>query len=200
MRCPAHSIDTIRSRWGSDRRGPHEPEIPLDESRPPSPNAAPPLARLVLRFALVYGVLTFGLVAGLLATSGGGAAAGKVAVTLLPLIYGPLLLLGAFKLLWQPMVAAHPPVEPAEDAVRRRFQSFGLGIVNMGFSIHVAADEKFLHLTPILPLRFFGAVPCSIPWSALEPIRRGTRPVRSARLRPGRYTLTGPRWCMELVG
>ena len=48
----------------------------------------------------------------------------------------------AFHLLWRPMLADFPSREPAPDAVRRRFQSFGLGIVNMGCSIHVAADDE----------------------------------------------------------
>ncbi len=175
-------------------------QAPESEPLSPSGATAPPLARLVLRFALVYGLLTFGLVAGLVAGSKASAPIATAAVAVLPFIYAPLLLRGAFSLLWKPMVAAHPPREPAEDAVRRRFQSFGLGIVNMGFSIHVAADEQYLHLTPVLPLRLFGAMPCSIAWSALEPVRRGNRPVRAARLRPGGYLLSGPKWCMELVG
>jgi len=39
-------------------------------------------------------------------------------------------------------VAEKFPAQPVEaDAVRRDFQSFKLGFVNLGWSVHVAADE-----------------------------------------------------------
>jgi len=99
---------------------------------------------------------------------------------------------GAFRLLWSPALAAYPPREPAPDAVRRRFQSFGLGLVNMGLSIHVAADDGYLHLTPLLPWRMLGARGASIPWSAMKPV--GKRVVRLDG-----HRLDGPSWCLDLA-
>lgn len=89
-----------------------------------------------------------------------------------------------------------PPVSPADDAVRRRFQSFRFGIVNASFSIHVAADDQHVHLTPITLLRVMGFKPMSIPWGEIQ--------VRSA----GRFFTTatiagvhvqGPTWCLRLA-
>ena len=102
---------------------------------------------------------------------------------------------GAFHCLWRPMLAPFPPREPAPDAVRRRFQSFSVGPVNMGLSIHAAADEECLHLVPLALWQRLGARPASIPWSAMEPAGRSGRIVRVAGLR-----IIGPKWCMQLAG
>jgi len=101
----------------------------------------------------------------------------------------------AFHLVWRPILAAYPARVPAADAVRRRFQSFSIGCVNMGLSIHVAADDEFLHLVPLGIWRMLGANPASIPWSALTPVGRSGR---AARL--DGHRLEGPRWCMALIG
>lgn len=95
---------------------------------------------------------------------------------------------------------AYPPVAPAPDAVRRRFQSFRLGLVSCSGSVHVAADEHYLHLEPIAPLRWFGARPCSIPWEAIELQRPGRGRLIPARARVGPVTISGPSWCLELAG
>ena len=100
----------------------------------------------------------------------------------------------AFHLLWRPMLRPFPPQEPAPDAVRRRFQSFGIGIVNMGCSIHVAVDDDYLHLVPLAIWQALGARPASIPWSAMEPVGKSGRVVRVAG-----HRLDGPKWCMELA-
>ena len=97
--------------------------------------------------------------------------------------------------MWHPVMRQWPPREPAPDAVRRNFQSFSLGLVNLGLSVHVAADEDYLHLQPASLIRLMGAVSASIPWTAMEPMsgRRGTA------VKLGTHTFVGPRWCMELV-
>lgn len=98
--------------------------------------------------------------------------------------------------MWNPALKNHPPVEPAEDAIRRNFQSFSLGMVNMGLAVHVAVDSNYLHLTPAKLIRMFGAHAASIPWSAMRPLG-GKRP--TVVTLDGIHRLTGPRWCMELV-
>ncbi|MHC4108209.1 MAG: hypothetical protein ACYSTY_09025 [Planctomycetota bacterium] len=105
-----------------------------------------------------------------------------------------LLIAVVFHLLWRPMLAPFPPQEPAPDAVRRYFQSFGIGIVNMSLSVHVAVDEDYLHLIPLAIWRALGARPASIPWSAMEPIGKSGRVVRVAG-----HRLDGPKWCLELA-
>ena len=121
-----------------------------------------------------------------------------VAVTLLIIVCIP----GAFgiaalcmTMMWNPIMRAWPPCEPAPDAVRRNFQSFSLGLLNLGLSIHVAADDEHLHLTPARLIRWMGAIPASIPWNAMQPMagRKGTA------VKLGPHTMIGPRWCMELV-
>jgi hypothetical protein len=113
----------------------------------------------------------------------------------LSMLATPAILTAAFHWLWRPMVAPYPPHEPAEDAVRRSYQSFGLGLFNMTFSMHAAVDDEHLHLVPLRIWRVLGATPLSIPWSAMEPARpRGL----AARI-GGRHVLRGPRWCMSLV-
>ncbi len=98
----------------------------------------------------------------------------------------------AFHFLWNPVLAPYPARRPASDAVRRRYQSFGLGIVNMGGSIHAAADDECLHLVPLRIWQALGARSASIPWSALTPIGRSGRVARLGACR-----LDGPAWCMS---
>jgi len=98
--------------------------------------------------------------------------------------------------MWNPSLKSYPPVEPAPDAVRKNYQSLSLGLINMGLSIHIAVDDQYLHLTPVKLLRACHAASASIPWDALEPM--GGRKSTVVKLN-GIHTITGPRWCMELV-
>jgi len=61
-----------------------------------------------------------------------------------------------------------PPMEPLPDSVRRRFQSFKIGLINLGWCVHVAVDERYLHLTPTRLARWFGVRAMSVPWEAIE--------------------------------
>ncbi len=93
-----------------------------------------------------------------------------------------------------------PPQPPSADAVRRRFQSFHFGLFNAGWGIHVAADERFLHLSPAWIERVFRMRPLSIPWSSIQLVRRGTR-TTSVRLESPseQMVVKGPTWCLELA-
>ena len=99
---------------------------------------------------------------------------------------------------WGPMRREFPAREPGDDAVWRRYQSFRLGLLNLGYCIHVAADEHYLHLVPIKPLRAFGGRPASIPWDAIRIESRSGRG-KWITARVGTHTLRGPSWCLELA-
>jgi len=98
---------------------------------------------------------------------------------------------------WQTIATRWPARPIAEDAVRRPFQSFSIGIVNLGWSIHVAVDEAYLHLDPARFWRWFGATRASVPWGAMELIGR----IRGkwATVRIGAQRIDGPAWCLGLV-
>jgi len=94
------------------------------------------------------------------------------------------------------LAAQFPAVEPATDAVERRFQSFRFGLINAGFSVHVAVDSAHLHLRPVRLLRWLGAKAVSVPWDAVE-VKPGRGAWRSARV--GSLRLTGPAWALDLA-
>ncbi|UCD75130.1 MAG: hypothetical protein JSV91_15265 [Phycisphaerales bacterium] len=118
-----------------------------------------------------------------------------VAVTLFDLG----LIWAVMKVGWGPWMLQYPPREPTPDAVKRKFQSFRFGIMSFGGCVHVAVDEGHLHLRPILPLRWFGAGPISVPWSSIRPGRK-RRPGRWLNVKIDGKAVTGPSWCLELAG
>src|SRR5213078_495240 len=98
-------------------------------------------------------------------------------------------------------VARGRRAEPVgEGAVRRRYQSFSFGIFNFGWSVHVAADERYLHLTPAGFMRWAGAKPVSIPWDEVRLAEKQPRRRSLARAKIGKTTVVGPRWALELAG
>jgi len=110
---------------------------------------------------------------------------------LLPILIG-VFVRGAF----EPLANRFPAAEPEPDAVERRNQSFRINLVNLGWSVHVAVDSRFLHLTPASLFRRIGAKPTSIPWEELEIVRRRGRYVTA---KVGSTKITGPEWCFELA-
>lgn len=97
----------------------------------------------------------------------------------------------------RPLSEEFVPVEPAPDAVRKRFQSFGFNLVNLGGCVHVAVDERWLHLRPARVARWFGMRDMSIPWEAIELERvRGKSAVAQVR----GTSVRGPAWCLSLAG
>jgi hypothetical protein len=97
----------------------------------------------------------------------------------------------------KPLRDAFPPVEPAPDAVRKRFQSFGFNLVNLGGCVHVAADDLWLHLRPARVARWVGMRDMSIPWAAITLERvRG----KWAVAKVGGVSVRGPAWCLALAG
>ena len=64
-----------------------------------------------------------------------------------------------------------PPAEVADDAVIKKAQSGRFGLVNAGFSLTLAADDAFVHLSPNIFLRWFGARELSIPATMIAEAR-----------------------------
>lgn len=117
-------------------------------------------------------------------------------VVLGDLLIVPLILRVVIGSAWNPLASRYPAVEPAPDAVRKNFQSFKIGMVNMGMSVHVAVDDHDLHMFPARLLRWCGAKPISIPWNEVELVKPGKRWVRA---KIGGQDVLGPAWCLGLA-
>ncbi len=91
----------------------------------------------------------------------------------------------------------HPAAPIDSDAVRRDFQSFKIGLLNMGWSMHVAVDAGHLHLIPALFFRVIGAKPASIPWESVEPLDHPGKRYRRAKI--GGEEMRCPGWCLEIA-
>jgi hypothetical protein len=64
----------------------------------------------------------------------------------------------------------------------------------MGLSINAAVDDTYLHIEPILPWRLLGAASASIPFDAMTPL------TKHRIVRVGKWTMCGPKWCLERAG
>jgi hypothetical protein len=106
---------------------------------------------------------------------GGHTAILVAAIVLFDCLVAALVGWGMVHLGWRPWAREYPPHPPAPDAVRRRFQSFRVGMMNLGGAIHVAVDEDHLHLTPVRVLRWIGMSPISVPWGSITIRRRRGR-------------------------
>jgi hypothetical protein len=98
---------------------------------------------------------------------------------------------------WGTLERRFPPRAPAPDAVRREFQSFSFGMLNLGSSVHVAVDGECLHLFPAWLARRLGCGPMSVPWEAIRPLGPGA--FRTSKAMIGATRVTGPAWCLELA-
>ncbi|MBC7835031.1 MAG: hypothetical protein H7Y88_08010 [Phycisphaerales bacterium] len=64
---------------------------------------------------------------------------------------------------WNFLASAYPATDPAPAAVRRSNESFSIDCFNWGCCVNVAADERYLHLSPAFLLRISGGKPASNP-------------------------------------
>ena len=71
-------------------------------------------------------------------------------------------------------------------------------LLNLGFGVHAAADERHLHLTPVALLRWFGAGTVSVPWEAIK-IKKRSRRGHWIAVTVGKRTIRGPAWCLGLA-
>lgn len=119
-----------------------------------------------------------------------------VLAVLLDLLIVPLIIRAAIRAGWKRLQDTHPAADVGPDAVRKNFQSFKMGMMNLGLSVHVAVDDAHPHLLPAAMLRLFGAKPMSIPWDAIEIKYRGKW---STRTTIAGANVWGPNWCFDLV-
>lgn len=90
--------------------------------------------------------------------------------------------------------------EPSQNAVSRPFQSFSFDILNLGWCVHVDADESYLHLRPAWLARVIGGMrPVSIPWDAIEVKGKATLRYAMLSAKVGKVTMVGPAWCLNLA-
>ncbi|MCC7388000.1 MAG: hypothetical protein IT431_04445 [Phycisphaerales bacterium] len=118
-------------------------------------------------------------------------------VILADLVIVPLIVMAVVSGTWSPLADRYPAQALGADAVRRDFQSYKVGIMNLGFSIHTAVDERHLHLLPAMLGRWMRMRPVSVPWEAVEPVRR--RGAKYAEVRIGKETVVGPAWALGLA-
>jgi hypothetical protein len=97
----------------------------------------------------------------------------------------------------KPLGEEFPAVEPAPAAVRRRFQSLKIGLINLGWSVHIAIDRGYLHLRPARLVRIMGFPALSIPWSAITVVERGHG---YSMIRVGTTEIVGPTWAFAPDG
>jgi hypothetical protein len=91
---------------------------------------------------------------------------------------------------------AFPSREYRGKVTRREFQSISSGLVNLGFSVHLATDEEFLHLEPAAFLRWCRAKPTSIPWDAVE-LKQEQSSTRWVDLKAVGVDLKLPAWVLD---
>lgn len=120
-----------------------------------------------------------------------------MAVVVADLIFVPLVISVLVRGGWNPIAERFPSREPNGDAVTKHFQSYKVGLLNLGFMVHTSVDDMCLHLRPAWFGRRIGMKGASVPWEAIDPVRRRGR--RYAEVKIGNHTVFGPRWALELA-
>lgn len=88
----------------------------------------------------------------------------------------------------------YPPQDVSAGAVRRSFQSVKKDIVNMGWSVHFAVDDAFVHVMPAAVLRWCGAKASSVP---VQLVREKRASARFPEIAFGEFTLRAPAWVLR---
>jgi hypothetical protein len=93
---------------------------------------------------------------------------------------------------------AFPATPPKPGAVLRKRQSVSIGILNLGWSVALTADDEGLHFGPPWLLRKMGVPSATVPWDAM---RRTTKPGYRwyCGVKAGAFSLKLPRWCEPFV-
>ncbi len=87
-----------------------------------------------------------------------------------------------------------PPQPIGAHAVRRNFQSAKKDIVNLGFCVHFAVDDRYVHVMPAAVLRWVVAKPSSVP---VELVSAKQSDMSYAEIVFDDVTLVGPTWVVR---
>ncbi len=115
-----------------------------------------------------------------------------------------ILVMGAVRLIVRSTIGElqrqYPARTPSPNSVSRSFQSFAFDILNLGWCVHVHADESYLHLRPAWVARAIGGMRAmSIPWDAIAVKGKATLRYAMLSARVGNVTMVGPAWCLRLA-
>ena len=119
------------------------------------------------------------------------------AVVVADLVFVPLVVCVLVRGGWNPIAERFPPREIRSDAVTKHFQSYRVGLLNLGFMVHTSVDDMSLHLRPARFGRMIGMKGASVPWEEIVPVRR--RGKRYAEVKIGKESVFGPLWALELA-
>ena len=75
---------------------------------------------------------------------------------------------------WTPISDAFPLAKapaPLPGAVRREFCSLKIGMLSLGWSVHLTVDEAYLRFEPAMIGRVLGMKPAATPWSEVKYLR-----------------------------
>lgn len=99
---------------------------------------------------------------------------------------------------WTPISDQFPGVAtPPADAPRWNFASLKVGMLNMGWSVHLIADETHLHMVPTKFCRWLGMKAASVPWDKIEYVQNKWRKWAVVKLGP--HEVMGPREAFSLA-
>ncbi|HLP85797.1 MAG TPA: hypothetical protein VK157_15710 [Phycisphaerales bacterium] len=90
--------------------------------------------------------------------------------------------------------AKYPPQQIGDGAIRRNFQSAKKDIVNLGFCVHFAVDDQFVHVMPAAVLRWAGAKGSSVP---VDVVSAKQSDMSYAEIVFDDVTLVGPTWVVR---
>ena len=122
-----------------------------------------------------------------------------IPVILFVILFPPIVMWFVLRLTWIPMARRYPAKPQAPDAVVNKSQSFVFGRFG-GFNncVHIAADEKYLHLIAPSIFRLLGAAVISLPWDSMREVKPSAWPGMT-RARIDGTSIAGPNWCMKLA-
>lgn len=120
-----------------------------------------------------------------------------VIVGMMDLIIVPAVIHAAISGYWAPIADKFPWTEPAAGSPRWNFASLKIGVLNLGWSVHLLADDAALHMTPVKVMRWFGMKGASIPWDEIEYLR--DRGKRWSVVKIAGHEIMGPREPFQLA-
>jgi hypothetical protein len=98
---------------------------------------------------------------------------------------------------WGTFLMAFPPKPILQDHLRRNYQSYSIGIFNLGWCIHTVIDDEHLHLIPIRLLQWFGCSKVSVPWDQVHEHPSPGKSKSMVRVKIANQVVYGPRWALD---